>query len=78
VRALHPEGVPRVLVGDTVGFIKNLPHVLVASFKSGFQPRCSLVSNRGYLGQDRPIDSAVWAAFERQMSTEPERGQMQL
>jgi GTP-binding protein HflX len=34
VRALNPEGVPRVLVSDTVGFIKNLPHALVASFKS--------------------------------------------
>jgi GTP-binding protein HflX len=34
VRALHPERVPRVLVSDTVGFIKNLPHDLVASFKS--------------------------------------------
>ena len=34
VRALHPESVPRVLVSDTVGFIKNLPHGLVASFKS--------------------------------------------
>lgn len=34
VRALVPDGVPRVLVSDTVGFIKNLPHDLVASFKS--------------------------------------------
>jgi len=34
VRTLHPESVPRVLVSDTVGFIKNLPHGLVASFKS--------------------------------------------
>jgi GTP-binding protein HflX len=34
VRALHPETVPRVLVSDTVGFIKSLPHGLVASFKS--------------------------------------------
>jgi GTPase len=34
VRVLVPEGVPRVLVSDTVGFIKNLPHDLVASFKS--------------------------------------------
>jgi GTPase len=34
VRALHPEGIPRVLVSDTVGFIENLPHGLVASFKS--------------------------------------------
>jgi len=34
VRALYPESVPRVLVSDTVGFIKNLPHGLVASFNS--------------------------------------------
>jgi GTP-binding protein HflX len=34
VRTLYPESVPRVLVSDTVGFIKNLPHGLVASFKS--------------------------------------------
>jgi GTPase len=34
VRALHPESIPRVLVSDTVGFIKNLPHGLIASFKS--------------------------------------------
>ena len=34
VRALHPETIPHILVSDTVGFIKNLPHGLVASFKS--------------------------------------------
>jgi len=34
VRALYPENIPRILVSDTVGFIKNLPHGLVASFKS--------------------------------------------
>jgi GTP-binding protein HflX len=34
VRTLHPESVPKILVSDTVGFIKNLPHDLVASFKS--------------------------------------------
>lgn len=34
VRALRPETVPRILVSDTVGFIKNLPHDLVASFRS--------------------------------------------
>lgn len=34
VRTLHPESVPKVLVSDTVGFIKNLPHGLVDSFKS--------------------------------------------
>ncbi len=34
VRALHPETHPRILVSDTVGFIKKLPHDLVASFRS--------------------------------------------
>ncbi len=34
VRALQPEASPRVLVADTVGFIKKLPHDLVASFRS--------------------------------------------
>jgi GTP-binding protein HflX len=34
VRALYPETTPRVLVSDTVGFIKKLPHDLVASFRS--------------------------------------------
>jgi len=34
VRALHPESKPRILISDTVGFIKKLPHDLVASFKS--------------------------------------------
>src|SRR5512143_2207582 len=34
VRALHPETKPRILVSATVGFIKKLPHDLVASFRS--------------------------------------------
>ena len=34
VRALKPDAKPRVLVSDTVGFIKQLPHDLVASFRS--------------------------------------------
>lgn len=34
VRALYPESKPRLLVSDTVGFIKKLPHDLVASFRS--------------------------------------------
>jgi GTP-binding protein HflX len=34
VRALHPATQPRILVSDTVGFIKKLPHDLVASFHS--------------------------------------------
>lgn len=34
IRPLHPESRPKVLISDTVGFIKKLPHDLVASFKS--------------------------------------------
>src|SRR2546426_1106161 len=34
VRALWPESRPRILISDTVGFIKKLPHDLVASFRS--------------------------------------------
>lgn len=34
VRALQPETVPRILIADTVGFIQELPHSLVASFRS--------------------------------------------
>jgi len=37
VRALKPETRPPILVSDTVGFIKNLPHDLVASFRSTLQ-----------------------------------------
>jgi GTPase len=34
VRSLYPDTVPKILISDTVGFIKKLPHDLVASFKS--------------------------------------------
>ena len=34
IRALAPETTPRILISDTVGFIKKLPHDLVASFRS--------------------------------------------
>jgi GTP-binding protein HflX len=34
VRALQPETTSRILVSDTVGFIRNLPHGLIASFRS--------------------------------------------
>ena len=34
VRALNGDRKPRILISDTVGFIKNLPHDLVASFRS--------------------------------------------
>ncbi len=34
VRAMQPEAFPRILISDTVGFIKQLPHDLVASFRS--------------------------------------------
>jgi GTP-binding protein HflX len=34
IRTMYPESKPKVLISDTVGFIKKLPHDLVASFKS--------------------------------------------
>ena len=34
VRPLAPETMPKILLSDTVGFIKKLPHDLVASFRS--------------------------------------------
>lgn len=34
LRVMKPEEFPRVLISDTVGFIKKLPHDLVASFRS--------------------------------------------
>jgi GTPase len=34
VRQIRPATTPPILVSDTVGFIKNLPHELVASFRS--------------------------------------------
>ena len=65
VRALHPEGVPRVLVSDTVGFIKNLPHGLVASFKSTLDEalKASLVAH---------VVDASDPGFERQLAVTEE------
>lgn len=34
IRTMYPESRPKILISDTVGFIKKLPHDLVASFKS--------------------------------------------
>jgi GTPase len=34
IRPIHPETRPKILLSDTVGFIKKLPHDLVASFRS--------------------------------------------
>lgn len=60
VRALHPESVPRILISDTVGFIKNLPHGLVASFKSTLDEalEASLLAH---------VVDASDPAFERQL-----------
>ena len=62
VRSLHPESIPRVLVSDTVGFIKNLPHGLVASFKSTLEEAldASLLLH---------IIDASDAGYERQLET---------
>ncbi|SDI61175.1 GTPase HflX [Propionivibrio dicarboxylicus] len=61
VRTLQPESVPRVLVSDTVGFIKNLPHELVASFKSTLEEAldASLLLH---------VVDASDAGFERQLA----------
>jgi GTP-binding protein HflX len=65
VRTLHPESVPRVLVSDTVGFIKNLPHGLVASFKSTLEEAldASLLLH---------VVDASDPGFERQIATTEE------
>jgi GTP-binding protein HflX len=65
VRVLHPETVPRVLVSDTVGFIKNLPHGLVASFKSTLDEalEASLLLH---------VVDASDAGFERQLAVTEE------
>ena len=65
VRALQPESVPRILVSDTVGFIKNLPHGLVASFKSTLDEalEASLLAH---------VVDASDAGFERQLAVTEE------
>src|SRR5690606_23115358 len=37
VKIIDPKTRPRILVADTVGFIRNLPHSLIASFRSTLQ-----------------------------------------
>ncbi len=59
VRTLEPPTVPKILVSDTVGFIKQLPHGLVDSFKSTLDEalEASLLvhvvdaSDPGFMGQ---------------------------
>ena len=65
VRAMQPERVPRVLVSDTVGFIKNLPHGLVASFKSTLEEalEASLLAH---------VVDASDPGFERQLAVTEE------
>jgi GTPase len=65
VRALHPQSVPRVLISDTVGFISNLPHDLVASFKSTLEEaaEASLLIH---------VVDANDAGFERQIAVTEE------
>ena len=68
VRTLYPESVPRVLVSDTVGFIKNLPHGLVASFKSTLEEAldASLLLH---------VIDASDPGFERQIETTERRAE---
>ena len=43
VRMLDPRTRPQILLSDTVGFIKNLPHSLVESFKSTLEEVVNLI-----------------------------------
>ncbi|MFN9152061.1 MAG: GTPase HflX, partial [bacterium] len=76
VRVLVPEGVPRVLVSDTVGFIKNLPHDLVASFKSTLEEAAEAslllhVVDAGDPGFERQLDVTVKVLEEIDAGTVP-------
>jgi GTP-binding protein HflX len=62
VRALHPESQPRILLSDTVGVIKKLPHELVASFRSTLEEALEA----GLLIQ---VVDASGRALERQLET---------
>jgi len=61
VRALPPRTRPRILVSDTVGFLKKLPHDLVASFRSTLEEAADAdlklhvvdASNPAFPAQDR-------------------------
>jgi len=73
---LVPEGVPRVLVSDTVGFIKNLPHDLVASFKSTLEEAAEAslllhVVDAGDPGYERLFDVTVQVLEEIDAGTVP-------
>lgn len=41
VRSLYPPATPNILITDTVGFIRKLPHDLVASFRSTLEEAAS-------------------------------------
>jgi len=76
VRVLMPEGVPRVLVSDTVGFIKNLPHDLVASFKSTLEEAAEAslllhVVDAGDPGFERQLDVTVKVLEEIEAGSVP-------
>jgi GTP-binding protein HflX len=76
VRVLAPEGVPRVLVSDTVGFIKNLPHDLVASFKSTLEEAAEAslllhVVDASDPGFERQLDVTVQVLAEIDASAVP-------
>jgi GTP-binding protein HflX len=65
VRALQPESRPRVLVSDTVGFIKNLPHGLVASFKSTLEEALDASLLLHVIDAGDPASSASWKSPTR-------------
>jgi GTPase len=54
VRALSPETHHRILVSDTVGFIRKLPHELLASFRSTLEEVCEADLLLHVVGVDDP------------------------
>jgi GTP-binding protein HflX len=77
VRPLDPPSMPRVLLSDTVGFIKKLPHDLVASFRSTldealnadlllFVVDCSDPAFRSQLGVTMEVISEIGAGETHQ------------
>lgn len=65
VRTLHPPAHPKVLISDTIGFIRNLPTSLVSSFKSTLDE----ATEAGLILHVVDVSDPAW---ERQMATTQE------
>ena len=70
VRLLEPPTEPPILVGDTVGFIKKLPHQLVASFRAAGsrqeQPMTVMIIGTDLVLQGQTADGVLTLVLGRQ------------